>query len=57
MKQVPILLFCKEFWHNVINFDYLSEQGTISPSDIDLVKFVNSVAEAFKEIRSFYKLP
>ncbi|WP_144756236.1 LOG family protein [Bartonella saheliensis] len=56
MKQVPILLFGKEFWSNAINFDYLSEQGTISPSDIDLVKFVNSAAEAFEEIRCFYKL-
>ncbi|WP_273759769.1 LOG family protein [Bartonella sp. ML70XJBT.G] len=57
MKQVPILLFGKEFWHNVINFSYLSEQGTISPSDVDLVKFVNTAAEAFEEIRCFYKLP
>ncbi|WP_208442562.1 LOG family protein, partial [Bartonella raoultii] len=56
MKQVPILLFGKEFWYNVINFDYLSEQGTISPTDIDLVKFVNSAAEAFEEICCFYKL-
>nr|WP_246257286.1 LOG family protein [Bartonella gabonensis] len=57
MKQIPILLFGKEFWDNAINFDYLSVQGTISPSDIDLVKFVNTAAEAFEEIRSFYKLP
>ncbi|WP_273782646.1 LOG family protein [Bartonella sp. ML69XJBT] len=57
MKQVPILLFGKEFWHNVINFGYLSEQGTISPSDVDLVKFVNTAAEAFEEICCFYKLP
>lgn len=57
MKQVPILLFGQEFWSNAINFDYLSEQGTISPSDIDLIKFVNTAAEAFEEIRCFYKLP
>ncbi|EJF80215.1 TIGR00730 family protein [Bartonella sp. DB5-6] len=57
MKQVPILMFGKEFWNNVINFDYLSAQGTISPDDLTLMTFVNTAAEAFEEIRSFYKLP
>ncbi|ACS50457.1 LOG family protein [Bartonella grahamii] len=57
MKQVPILLFGKEFWSNTINFEYLSEQGTISPTDVNFVKFVNTAAEAFEEIRSFYELP
>ncbi|MET3588996.1 uncharacterized protein (TIGR00730 family) [Bartonella silvatica] len=56
MQQVPILLFGKEFWENVINFDYLSTQGTISPSDVNLIKFVDTAAEAFEEICSFYKL-
>ncbi|WP_208437204.1 LOG family protein [Bartonella taylorii] len=57
MKQVPILMFGKEFWDNVINFDYLSAQGTISPADLTLMTFVDTAAEAFEEIRSFYKLP
>ncbi|MBB4075948.1 hypothetical protein GGR08_000229 [Bartonella fuyuanensis] len=56
MKQVPILLFGKEFWSNAINFEYLSTQGTISPTDVNFVKFVNTAVEAFEEIRSFYKL-
>ncbi|EJF74531.1 LOG family protein [Bartonella alsatica] len=56
MKKVPVLMFGKEFWNNVVNFDYLSAQGTISPSDVDLVTFVDTAAEAFEQIRSFYKL-
>nr|WP_236824039.1 LOG family protein [Bartonella ancashensis] len=57
IKQIPILIFNKEFWKNVVNFDYLSAQGMISPSDIDLITFVETAAEAFEKIRSFYKLP
>ncbi|WP_208435553.1 LOG family protein [Bartonella phoceensis] len=57
MKQVPILLFGKEFWNKVVNFDYLSAQGTISPSDVDLVKFVDTATEAFEEICAFHTLP
>ncbi|WP_102829892.1 LOG family protein [Bartonella bovis] len=56
MKQVPILIFGKEFWNNVINFDYLSSQGMISSSDVDLLTFVNTAEQAFEVIRSFYKL-
>ncbi|WP_455482034.1 LOG family protein [Bartonella sp. B35(2025)] len=56
MKRVPILMFGKEFWRNVINFEYLSAQGTISPSDLTLMTFVNTAAEAFEKIHSFYKL-
>lgn len=56
MRRIPILMFDEEFWKNVINFDYLSEQGTISPSDISLMTFVNTAAEAFEKIRVFYNL-
>ncbi|OPB30435.1 hypothetical protein BWD121_014920 [Bartonella sp. WD12.1] len=56
MERVPILIFGKEFWNNVINFDYLSTQGMISPSDVDLFTFVNTAEQAFEIIRSFYKL-
>ncbi|WP_019223140.1 LOG family protein [Bartonella rattaustraliani] len=56
MKHIPVLLFGKEFWENVINFDYLAAQGTISPSDVKLIKFVDTAAEAFAEICSFYGL-
>ncbi|WP_336278739.1 TIGR00730 family Rossman fold protein [Bartonella sp. CB175] len=55
-KQVPILMFGKEFWKNIINLDYLCTQGVISDSDVDFVKFVDTATEAFEAIRSFYKL-
>lgn len=56
MKHIPILMFGEDFWRNTINFNYLSEQGTISPSDITLLTFVQTAAEAFEKIRSFYQL-
>ncbi|WP_455478846.1 LOG family protein [Bartonella sp. B10] len=56
MKRVPIFMFGEEFWSKVINFEYLSAQGTISPSDLSLMIFVNTAAEAFENIRSFYRL-
>lgn len=56
IKRVPILMFGEQFWKNVINFEYLAEQGTISPLDTTLMTFVHTAAEAFEVIRSFYEL-
>ncbi|MHC5306170.1 LOG family protein [Bartonella sp. LJL80] len=56
MKRVPVLMFGREFWKNVLNVDYLAEQGTISPSDVNLLSFVDSADEGWDVIRDFYDL-
>ncbi len=48
MEKVPFLLFGKEFWNKIINWDALSDAGTISAEDLDLFKFVDSAAEAME---------
>ncbi|MBK3745335.1 LOG family protein [Paraburkholderia aspalathi] len=56
MEPVPLLLFGKEFWSKAINIEYLAEQGTISPSDVELLTFVDTAAEAWQVVKDFYKL-
>ena len=34
MAPMPILLFGRDFWEKVINWDALAEAGTISPGDV-----------------------
>ena len=46
MKPVPFLLFGKDFWQSIINWDALSEAGTISPEDVNLFRFVETAEEA-----------
>jgi hypothetical protein len=45
---MPIVLFGKEFWSQVLHMDALVEWGTISPEDIDLFFQTDSVDEAFE---------
>ena len=47
MAKMPILLFGEEFWRNIINFDAISEAGTISPEDLDLFSFVDTAQDAW----------
>lgn len=48
--DVPIVLYGREFWESVINFDKLVEFGTISKEDLDLFKVCDSVEEAYSYI-------
>lgn len=55
-KPVPIILFGTDYWKRLINFDVLVEEGAISPTDLDLVKYTDSPEEAWAMIRDFYNL-
>jgi hypothetical protein len=50
IKPMPVLIFGREFWERIINFDGLVEEGTISPEDIELFKYVETAEEAWEII-------
>ena len=52
-KQMPILLYGKEFWENLINFEHFINWGVISEKDLDLFSVVDDVDEAFSCITKF----
>ena len=54
-KKVPIILFGKEFWEKLVNFDVLLEWGTISPEDYNLFTMVDTVEEAYKKITNCFE--
>ena len=57
MERVPFLLFGRAFWEKIINWDALSDAGTISPQDLDLFRFVESAAEAVSIIENWEPAP
>jgi predicted Rossmann-fold nucleotide-binding protein len=56
MKPIPILLFGREFWNRVVDFDALCEEGTISPQDLDLFQWCETAEDAWKHIAAFYQI-
>ncbi|MDK9706983.1 MAG: TIGR00730 family Rossman fold protein [Desulforhopalus sp.] len=54
IQPLPILLFGREFWQKLINFDFLVEEGVISPGDLDIFKFVETAEEAVDIVEKFY---
>ena len=53
MERVPFLLFGRAFWEGIINWDALSEAGTISAEDLDLFRFVETADEAMELIENW----
>ena len=51
-KKLPIVLFGKDYWQKLINFDVLVEFGTINKKDLDLFFLTSSVDDAFEFITS-----
>jgi uncharacterized protein (TIGR00730 family) len=56
IKPMPLLLFGKEYWSRLINFEVLVEEGMISQQDLLLFQFVETAEEAWQKIASFYQL-
>ena len=46
MQPLPFLLFGSEFWKKIINWEALADAGTISESDLELFRFVDTADEA-----------
>lgn len=53
MQRVPVLLFGRAFWESIINWDALSDAGTISAEDLDLFRFVETAEEAIDAIENW----
>jgi predicted Rossmann-fold nucleotide-binding protein len=56
MRAIPVLLYGREFWSRVINFEALAEEGVINPEDLKLFTWVETAEEGWAAICDFYDL-
>lgn len=54
VRSLPIILFGEEFWKNVINFQYLVDEGTIAPEDLELFVYCDRAEDAWNYIKYYY---
>jgi uncharacterized protein (TIGR00730 family) len=55
MQEIPIILFGREYWDQVLNFQFLADQGTISDRDLELIQYTESPQEAWELIEGFHR--
>ncbi len=55
VRPLPIILFGREFWDRVVNFEALAEEGVIAPHDLDLIHWSEDAQEAWDYVVRFYE--
>jgi uncharacterized protein (TIGR00730 family) len=55
VRPLPILLFGRDFWSRMVNFEGLAEEGVISPHDLDLIHWSEDADEAWDFVSRFYE--
>jgi uncharacterized protein (TIGR00730 family) len=54
VRPLPILLFGRDYWNRVINFQAMVDEGVISPHDLDLIHWSEDAHEAWRFVMNFY---
>ncbi len=49
-KAIPIVLFGKKFWNDILNFEAFKKWGMIDDEDLEIFRVVDSVGEAHEYI-------
>lgn len=58
MAPIPVVMFSRDYWRTVIDFEALVAYGTIRPQDADLFELVDTAEEAWDRlIRDGLKTP
>jgi uncharacterized protein (TIGR00730 family) len=53
-RRRPVLLFGREFWSRLVDWELLIDTGMISPGDVSLFRYVETAEEAWDLLRGEY---
>jgi hypothetical protein len=56
VAALPILLFGRDFWSKVVNFEALADEGVIARRDLDLFHIVETAEEGWAIVSAHYAL-
>jgi uncharacterized protein (TIGR00730 family) len=55
MQEIPIIIFGRDYWQEVIDFQRMADEGTIDDEDLELIRFAETPEEAWDIIRQFHR--
>ena len=56
MDRIPVILFGKDYWDRLVNWDMFVEEGTIAPHDLKLITYAETATEVWEQVSQFYKI-
>ncbi len=54
MQEIPIILYSRDYWKNVIDFQFLADEGVIADEHLALISYAETPEEAWKRILDFH---
>ena len=54
MQEIPIILYGREYWDSIINFQKLADEGVVDDNDLNLLDYAETPEQAWKIIVDFY---
>lgn len=55
MEPFPVVLFGRDYWDRLVNWEMFVEEGTIGPEDLKLISYAESAQEVWGIIDEFYR--
>ncbi len=55
MQEIPIILFGREYWDQVINFRFLADEGVIDDRHLELIQYTDDPGEAWNLVTRFHE--
>ncbi|MGD9644794.1 MAG: LOG family protein [Pirellulales bacterium] len=54
MQQIPILMYGREYWEQVLDLEFLADEGAIEDRHLQLVDYADTPEDAWQKIVAFY---
>ncbi|QDZ08712.1 LOG family protein [Sphingomonas panacisoli] len=55
IQPIPVLLYGREFWERVVNFEALVEEGVVSAKDLSIFTYCETAEEGWRHVEEFYR--
>ena len=57
MQAIPIVMFGRKYWEQVIDFQFLADEGAIEDAHLELISYAETPQEAWETIVRFHRTP
>jgi len=54
LQDIPIILYSKEYWNNILNFQFLADEGVIQDRHLELFQYTETPMETWQVIADFH---
>jgi uncharacterized protein (TIGR00730 family) len=55
MQEIPIIMVCREYWEEVLDLQFLADEGVIEDEHLELVSYAETPQEIWTTIANFHR--